>query len=152
MANSKSSQGASAAISDVMQQFQRTLGATPMTAPQMEQFWKAQDHLLEEAERFSQHWFERRHAAARTALEAAQDMRENGAQDPAAAMKAMGDWQAESAQRLMADWQEWIELCSRCAGHLAAGGAEARQETGKSAAPKTSGARKSTSSGASSSG
>ncbi len=145
MATSKSTETTVTAIPEMIQQVQRAFGSSPLAAPQMEEFWKAQEQLLDEAEAFSRHWFERRHVAARTAMETARELREDGAGDPGSAMKAMGDWQAESVQRMVADWQEWLELCQRCAGHMSAGGMEAQRESAASA-QKSSGARKTSSS------
>ncbi|WP_371059426.1 hypothetical protein [Rhodosalinus sp. 5P4] len=141
MASSKSTETTTGGIPEMMQQVQRAFGSSPLAAPQMEEFWKAQEQLLDEAEAFSRHWFERRHVAARTAMETARELREGGASDPGSAMKAMGDWQAESVQRMVADWQEWLELCQRCAGHMSAGGMDAQSENTASAR-KTSGTRK----------
>ena len=44
----------------------------------MEQFWKAQDAILEETEAFSKAWFERRHEATRQAVEAVHKLNGEG--------------------------------------------------------------------------
>ena len=87
--------------------------------PQARHFWEAQESILSEAEAFSKHWFERRHTATKTALEAAKTIAQNGSTDPGAMMKAISDWQTHSMQRVVEDFQEWVALCSRCATHVA---------------------------------
>lgn len=92
---------------------------TPILGPQAQHLWEAQESILSEAEAFSKHWFERRHTAATTALEAAKSMTQNGATNPGAVMKIIADWQTHSVERLVEDFQEWVALCSRCATHVA---------------------------------
>lgn len=100
---------------------QAALGSamTPVFGPQARHFWEAQESILSEADTFSRHWFERRHTAATTALEAAKTITQNGAADPGAAMKTIADWQTHSAQRIAEDFQDWMALFSRCATHMA---------------------------------
>lgn len=114
-------------LTDVVAQARAMMATNPMLAPQMEQFWKAQDGILKEAETFSEAWFQRRHEAAKTALEAVRDMNGNGT-DPSAAMRTMMDWQQHSFQRLADDMQQWVELCSRCAGRMTSAEVEAGKE------------------------
>jgi len=114
-------------LPDFVEQTRAVLAANPMLAPQMEQFWTAQDGILEEAETFSEAWFERRHQAAQSALEAVRDTNGNGA-DPSAAMQTMMDWRQHSLQRLAEDMQQWLELCSRCANRMASAEVEAGKE------------------------
>ena len=114
-------------VTDLVEQTRGMLAMNPMIAPQVEQFWKAQDGILEEVEAYSRAWFERRHDATRTALEAVQKSSSNGT-DPAAALQAMTEWQQHSLQRLAADTQEWIELCTRCASHMTNAEVEAGKE------------------------
>lgn len=104
-------------LNDLIEQSRAIMGANPMIAPQMEQFWKAQDAILEETEAFTKSWFDRRHKAAQTALEALRNVNGDGA-DPSAATRTMMDWQQHSFQRLASDMQEWLELCSRCANRV----------------------------------
>lgn len=114
------------AFSDLMSQARGMLAVNPMIAPQMEQFWKAQDEVLEEAEAYSKAWFERRHDAAQSALETVRKVGGNGA-DPAAAMQAMVEWQQHSFQRMAEDMQQWVDLCTRCAARVS----DAEMEAGK---------------------
>lgn len=113
-------------VTDLMEQARGMLAVNPMITPQMEQFWKAQDGILEEAETYSRAWFERRHEATRSAIDAVRKMNGNGS-DPAAALQAMTEWQQHSLQRLVEDAQEWVELCTRCASRVT----DAEMEAGK---------------------
>ena len=113
-------------LGGLMEQLRGMFALNPMARPQIEQFWKAQEDILEETETFSKAWFERRHEAARTALEALRRMNRDGA-DASSATRAMVDWQQGSLRRLNEDLQQWVELCSRCAGHVT----EAEVEAGK---------------------
>jgi hypothetical protein len=113
-------------VTDLVEQARGMLAVNPMVTPQVEQFWKAQESILGEVEAYSKAWFARRHDATRSALEVVQRSSGNGT-DPAAALKAMTEWQQHSIQRLAADTQEWIELCTRCASHMT----NAEMEAGK---------------------
>ena len=97
-------------FANVLEEARGMMAANPILGPQVEQFWKAQDGILKDVESFSRDWFERRHEAAQTALEAVRKVNGNGA-DPAAAMRTMMDWQKHSFQRLADDMQQWVELC-----------------------------------------
>jgi len=105
----------------------QTLVMSPVIAPQLEQFWKAQDEILEEGEAFSKAWFARRHEATRTALDAVHGMNGAGA-TPAAAMRTLAQWQQGSLQRLADDFQQWLALCARCTGRVTGAEIEAAQE------------------------
>ncbi|MDE4173733.1 hypothetical protein PXK01_06175 [Phaeobacter sp. PT47_59] len=107
---------------------QALLSLSPLAGPQLHQFWEIQEKLLKETEAFTKHWFERRHTAARTALQATAAIFEKSPGDPAAA-KVLRDWQMQSAERVSADIQEWIDLCTRSAEHVASGEAVANKET-----------------------
>ena len=114
-------------IGDMMDQARAMMAASPAIAPQMEQFWMAQDQVLSEAEAFSKAWFARRHAATRSALEALR--KGDGARpDPARTMQMALDWQRHSMERLAEDMQQWLTLCARCAGHIADAEIEAGKE------------------------
>lgn len=119
-------------VSDFIRQARGMLAVNPMVVPQMEQFWKAQDGMLQEAEAFSKAWFERRHEATKSALDVVRAMNGNGT-DPAATLTAMADWQQESFQRLAEDMQQWVEFCSNCTDRLA----KAELEAGKEGAEET---------------
>jgi hypothetical protein len=103
-------------------------GLAPMIAPQMEQFWKAQDCVLEDAEAYSRAWFERRHVAAQSALDALRTAAGNGA-DPATAMQTMVEWQQQSVRRMADDLQQWVDLCTRCAARVTDAGMAASKES-----------------------
>lgn len=113
---------------DLVNQVPFGASMTPVLAPQARAFWEAQERILGEAEAFSKHWFERRHQAATTALEAAKTATQNGTTDPGALMKTIADWQAHSVQRMAEDFQEWVALCSRCATHVATHEAQSIQD------------------------
>lgn len=129
-------------MTDLMKEMRGMMAANPMLAPQMEQFWKAQDGILREIEDFSQAWFKRRHEAAQSALDTVRDMNGNGA-DPSAAMQSMMDWQQHSVQRLGEDMLEWAELCSRCAGRMTSAELEASMEGTEEATKRAKSATKS---------
>lgn len=103
-------------LTEMARKTQALFTANGAAGAQFEQFLEMQDSLLEEAETFARHWFERRHAATETAIEALHEAKSNGAADPAQAMRAITDWQRGAFERLAADMQEWTALCMRCAG------------------------------------
>ena len=116
-------------LADMMQQARGMLVVNPMIAPQQEHFWKAQDRILDETEAYAKAWFARRHEATQSALETMQNIHGNGT-DPSGALQAMADWQQGSLKRLTEDMQQWVELCTTCAGRIA----EAEVEAGKEGA------------------
>jgi len=113
-------------------------GVTAMVAPQFEQFWKVQDAILEDAEAYSKAWFERRHDAAQSAMDALRGATGNGA-DPAAAMQTMVTWQQQSVRRMSDDMRQWLDLCTRCAARVTDAGIAAGKDTDD--APGGTGAR-----------
>ncbi|MGI1663717.1 hypothetical protein ACRDNQ_15875 [Palleronia sp. KMU-117] len=112
---------------DVVKQAQEMVALNPVAAPQMEQFWRAQDRMLDAAEAFSQGWFQRRHEATKAAIGVARTMKGSGGARPDAAARALTEWQRDSVERLAEDFQGWIEFCTRCAGHMS----DAQIEVGK---------------------
>ena len=112
---------------DLMKQRQAAVTLTPMLRPQIEQFWQAQEKMLREAQAFTEHWFERRHDATKTAIKAVENVT-NGGSDPSEALKSMSDWQRHSVERVMEDFREWAHLCTRCAGHVTTAEVEAEKE------------------------
>ncbi|WP_372573538.1 hypothetical protein [Ruegeria jejuensis] len=100
-----------------------------MITPQIEQFWNAQDKLLDEAEAFSRHWFQRRHEAARTALEVARETTSGDSVEPAKAMQTLAEWQRHSIERMVEDAREWFDVVSRCAQHVSETEADAVEKT-----------------------
>lgn len=105
-------------IGDILNRSQKMLGTIPVMGPQAAHFWEAQDNILSDTETFARQWFERRHTATRTALEAAMDISANGSSDPAYALKSVADWQTHSMERIAEDFRDWLDLCSRCADHF----------------------------------
>lgn len=97
-------------ITDLAQQTQALFKLNGTAASQFEQFWKMQDSMLKEAETFARHWFERRHNATETAVEALHEMGSTGQTDPVAAMQAISNWQRGSAERLTEDLQDLMTL------------------------------------------
>ncbi len=95
----------------------------PVIGPQLHLFWQVQEKFLEEAEEFAKSWFARRRAATHEALRLSE-----GATEPGALLQAMNEWQSHSTARIAEDFQEWVNMCSRCAGHLASGEADANKE------------------------
>lgn len=112
---------------DAIKQTQEMVAMNPVAAPQLEQFWRAQDGILEAAETFSQGWFQRRHEATKAAIGVARMIGSSGGARPDAAARALTDWQRDSVERLVEDFQGWIEFCTSCAGHVS----EAQMEAGK---------------------
>lgn len=115
-------------LEEVIRQARSMLALNPMMAPQMEQFWKAQDGMLQEAESFSRGWFARRHDEAETALDALQKMNGAGA-DPSVAVQALADWQRKSLGRAVEDMQQWVEFWSRCTSRCVNAEMEATDES-----------------------
>lgn len=122
-----------ALFSDIMKSAQSMMSINPVLAPQIEQFWDAQEKLLNEAETFTHHWFQRRHEATRTALDTARKATSAGDGDPATAMQAMMGWQRHSLERMAEDAREWFEMVSRCTGQVTEGEVEAVEESVKEA-------------------
>ncbi len=114
---------------EVFKQMQPPMSGNPAFGAQIEQFWDAQEKLLEETEAFAQHWFERRREAVRTALQAARNVSCGNSSDPSKALQSMAEWQRHSVERLVADAQEWFETVSRCASYVAETEAEAVEKT-----------------------
>jgi hypothetical protein len=112
---------------DAIKQTQEMVAMNPVAAPQLEQFWRAQDAMLDAAETFSHGWFRRRHEATKAAIDLARMMGGSGGAQPDAAARALTDWQRDSAERLAEDFQGWIEFCTCCAGRVS----EAQMEAGK---------------------
>ena len=95
--------------------------------PHVLHFSQAQDKALDEAERFTSRWFDRRHAATRTALQAAGQLRRADF-DSGATQSILQDWHAQSVERLAEDASDWIALWSNCASLFAKGEIEAEEE------------------------
>ena len=115
-------------FTDLMKQTQAMMALTPMLTPQMEQFWKAQDDMLEDAEAFSKAWYARRHDAARSALKAVRKLNGSG-MTPMSVMQEMAEWHRHSLERLTEDMQHMMSLCARCAGRIATAETLAAEKT-----------------------
>ncbi|MRU14758.1 hypothetical protein FDP25_04855 [Roseovarius sp. A21] len=122
------SKSSPSSFTDMVRQSQMMFAMVPTGAPQAEHFWDMQDKMLSDSEVFAKHWFERRHTATRTALETAKDIAETGPSNPAAAVKAITDWQAHSMGRIAEDFREWSNLCARCAAHMGRAELEAGED------------------------
>lgn len=115
-------------FSDLLRQTQAVMVINPMIRPHVEQFWQAQEKMLQEAETFSAHWFARRHVATQTALDTVHSIAGDGVSEPAAAMQAMSDWMRQSTLRMSEDIREWTALCTHCAGYATRAEFEAEKE------------------------
>jgi len=124
-------------IAGMVRQMQELAGfnplATPLNGTQVEHFWEAQDNILRDAEAFARNWFERRHTATRTAIDASRQATGSGVSDPGAAVRAIADWKVHSMERIAEDFGEWFDLWSNCAAHLS----RAEAEAGEAALEKT---------------
>lgn len=136
MTRSTTDQTANDALKEVWQ----LLSANPFLAPQVEHFWDAQDYLLSETEAFTAKWFARRHAATRSAIDAARNLAKNSSAGPETSMNTISEWQSQSASRVAEDVQEWLDLWSRCADYVARSegqaGAEGIEKVVKATASK----------------
>lgn len=123
-------------VTDPMGEARGMMAVNPAIAPQMRQFWKAQDGILDDAEAFSKAWFERRHEATRSALDAVHRINGDGA-SPSTAMQAVADWQHGAVRRLAEDMRQWVELWTACAGRMTEAELEAGKEGAENVARRT---------------
>ncbi len=128
---------------DIMEQAKGMLAFNPMMGPQVEQFWKMQENVLQDAESFSRGWFERRHEAAQSALDATREVAGNGATEPTSAQRAVTDWNRHSLERMTEDFQEWMKFCTKCAGHLSKAELQAGEQEMEEVKKATAAAEKS---------
>ncbi|WP_171103496.1 MULTISPECIES: phasin family protein [unclassified Ruegeria] len=143
MSTQKSNSNYPATLVDIFKQMQPPTAGNAAFGAQIEQFWDAQEKMLEETEAFAQHWFERRHMAVRTALQAARNVSSANPSDPSEALKSIAEWQRHSSERLVADAQEWFETVARCAAYVAETEAEAVEKTVEDISTATKSAGKS---------
>lgn len=143
MAKTSDPNTATAQFAKFFESMQTAVPSNPLVTPQIEQFWDAQEKLLAETQRFTQHWFERRHEAIRSGLATARAATTAPQNDPGAAMTAMVDWQKQSAERLAEDAKEWFETMSRCAEYVVSTETEVLEDSMKEAADMTRKATKS---------
>ena len=128
-----------AGLTDLTRQTQALFEPIGAMAPGFEQVMKAQKGMLEQVEAFNRHWLERRQEAFDTALETMTEMQSAEKPDPAAAMRAIADWQAGSVARLTADLQEWMTLClqaTQAAATAQSAATSSDSNEGKATGPK----------------
>ncbi|UWQ64829.1 hypothetical protein K3723_19310 (plasmid) [Leisingera caerulea] len=125
----KSTYKSAGIFAQALKPWQSAMQFNPMYKPQVEQFWNVQEKLLDEAEVFARHWFERRHEAARTALDTARTIASDGPEAPVSVAEAFAEWQRHSAERIAEDGQEWLGMMSRCARYMSDTEADAVEET-----------------------
>ena len=101
----------------------------PAIGPQNAHFWQSQEHLIQEAEKFTSAWFKRRHEATRATFEAFERLTKSGSNDPATMINVMTEWQAHSMERLAEDATACTQMLTRCAGSLLGNEIEALKET-----------------------
>lgn len=116
-------------FTEILKSMQGMMSVNPVVTPQVEQFWNAQDRFLSEAEEYSRFWFQRRHEAARSALETARETTSGGTIEPVNAMQNMVEWQRHSVERMVEDAREWFEMVSRCAKYVSETEADAIKES-----------------------
>lgn len=116
-------------FTEALKPLQGAMLFNPMFKPQVEQFWNVQEKILDEAEVFARHWFERRHEAARTALDAARTIASDNPAAPVTMAEAFAEWQRHSAERIAEDGREWFGMMSRCARYMSDTEADAVEET-----------------------
>jgi hypothetical protein len=116
-----------APLGDLITQAQGLLTVNRMMAPQLEQFWKAQEKILEEAGVFSQGWFDRRHEATEAALDTISQLGGQGGMADASGAQAIAEWHRGSFDRMTEDFRQWITFCTRSFSHFA----KAEMQAGK---------------------
>src|SRR6056297_1213509 len=89
-------------ITDLARRTQALFKLNGATMPQFEQVMKVQEGMLEQTRTFTRHWIERRQEAGETALEVMKEINSADNPYPAAAMRAMADWQRGSFERVNA--------------------------------------------------
>jgi hypothetical protein len=129
------SRGISASEDDTLNAAQGMFSANPVYSAGSMHFLQAQDRFLREAETFCAAWFNRRHDATRTALDAGARITQVGLNDPASALKILADWQAGSLARMAEDAKECAEMVTRCAGGLVTAEMETANDIAGAAKP-----------------
>lgn len=95
--------------------------------PHLQHFWKAQDEVLKEMEGISHRWFERRHAAARSALDTVRKTTRPGV-DFETVAEAIRDWQTHSFERMTEDLADLTAVVQTCTALLTRNELEAEAE------------------------
>ncbi len=98
-------------------------------APQLKHVLQAQEYVLDEFEKFSSAWFQRREDATRSMIDAGRRVISEGQSDPARAMKELVDWQTKSMEHLTEDAKAFTEMMTQCAGAVVTNEIEAAEET-----------------------
>ncbi len=127
-------------ITDFTRRMQALFNPNGAAMPQVEQLLTVQQEMVRQTETFTRHWLERRQEAAETGLEALQTLSKTQGTDPAAALRAMADWQRGSFKRVSADLQDWVALCTQITQTATAQTATAQGETAKGETEKGGGA------------
>ncbi|MGM0660473.1 MAG: hypothetical protein ACQEUH_04775 [Pseudomonadota bacterium] len=118
-------------ITDFTRRMQALFNPNGAAMPQVEQLLTVQQEMVRQTETFTRHWLERRQEAAETGLEALQTLSKTQGTDPAAALRAMADWQRGSFKRVSADLQDWVALCTQITQTATAQGATTQGEAEK---------------------
>jgi exonuclease VII large subunit len=123
-------------VTQPMQMMAQFSPAAALMAPQAEAVWETQRKLMEEWQRYTKSWFDRRRAAAESARHALHQLNDSGGTDGAKieqAMKELSDWMSNEVERLSADATENVEFGVRCAHIVTEGvttaGTELAEET-----------------------
>lgn len=115
-------------LSHVMKSMQQAMSANPLFSSQAEHFWQAQEEILDATETYTRNWFERRHEATRTAMEAMRTALNTDGAQPDVAGKSISQWQQHSMERMVKDAREWLEMVTQCAAVATAGEIEVAEE------------------------
>lgn len=86
---------------------------------QAQQFWNAQDEMLDDMRSFFDGWCERRHAGTRAALDATCVLTE--AKDMETVNEALRNWSEGAMQRLMQDASEQMSCLAQLGSRMANG-------------------------------
>ncbi len=98
-------------------------------APQIKHALQAQENVLDEIEKFTTAWFQRREVATRSMIEAGRRIISEGQSDPASALKELAAWQTNSMGRMAEDAKACSEMITQCAGAVVTNEVEAAEET-----------------------
>ncbi|WP_126623186.1 hypothetical protein [Oceaniglobus ichthyenteri] len=113
---------------DALNAAQGVFTANPLfIAPQVKHMMQAQEKVLDEFEKFSSAWFQRREEATRSMIEAGRRICADN--DPAQAMKEITQWQAKSMERLAEDAKCCAEMWTQCTGTVVSNEIGAAEDT-----------------------
>jgi hypothetical protein len=100
-------------ITGMIRGMQALFDPSGTVAPGPERMLALHREMARQTQTFARHWLARRQDAAETGVAALQTLAATQGTDPAAALRAITDWQRGSVRRLDADLQEWIALCTQ---------------------------------------